>query len=96
MSFDKPTRNVLANLVAECRRLLTADIRDQLQRVYGLQPDGADLSVASLQHLDEPGVEIAEELRIWREHLAVNEQQRTAAFERLAQEPFLLRETGSG
>lgn len=91
MSFDKPTRNLLANLVAECRRLLTADIRDQLQRTYGLQPDGADLSVASLQHLDEPGLKIAEELRIWREHLAVTEhgteqERHIAAFERLAQE----------
>lgn len=91
MSFDKPTRNLLANLVAECRRLLTADIRDQLQRVYGLQPDGADLSVASLQHLDKPGLEIAKDLRIWREHLAVTDhgteqKRRIAAFERLAQE----------
>ncbi len=91
MSFDKATRNALAKLVAECRRLLTADIRDQLQRTYGLQPDGTALPIANLQHLDEPGIEIARELRVWQDHLASTEpgteqKRHIAAFDRLAQE----------
>ena len=91
MSFDKPTRNALAKMVGECRRLLTADIRDQLQRVYGLQPDGTDLPVESLGHLDERGKLTAAELREWREHLASTEpgsddRRRVAAFDRLAHE----------
>lgn len=91
MSFDKATRNALAKLVSDCRRLLTADIRDQLQRVYGLQPDGTALPLGNLQHLDEHGLEIARELRIWQDHLVTTEhgadqKRRIAAFDRLAQE----------
>lgn len=91
MSFDKPTRNLLASLVGDCRRLLTADIRDQLQRVYGLQPDGTALPLENLHHLDEQGQEIARELRIWQDHLTSTEhgtdqKRRIAAFDRLAQE----------
>lgn len=91
MSFDKATRNALAKLVSDCRRLLTADIRDQLQRVYGLQPDGTALPIGNLQHLDEHGLEIARELRIWQDHLVTTEhgadqKRRIAAFDRLAQE----------
>jgi Eco57I restriction-modification methylase len=91
MSFDKPTRNALAKMVSECRRLLTADIRDQLQRIYGLQPDGTDLPVESLGHLDERGKLAAIELREWHEHLASTEpgpeaKRRVAAFDRVAHE----------
>ena len=45
MAFDKPTRNALAKMVGGCRRLLTEDIRTQLQAVYGLQPDGSALAL---------------------------------------------------
>jgi Eco57I restriction-modification methylase len=91
MSFDKPTRNALANMVGECRRLLTEDIRHQLQAVYGLQPDGAALPVSSLGHLDERGHEVAQDLREWQEHLASTEvgteaAKKKAAFDRLAHE----------
>jgi len=79
-------------MVAECRRrLLTDDIRYQLQAVYGLQPDGTALRLAGLGHLDEEGREVARELREWQEHLASTEigtepQKRTAALERVAHE----------
>ena len=73
MSFDKPTRNALAKMVIDCRRSLTDDIRDQLQGLYGLQPDGSALSIDSLRHLDERGRQIATELRAWQEHLAATE-----------------------
>ena len=59
MAFDKPTRNKLARMVGECRRLLTDDIRDQLQAVYGIQPDSDALEVDKLAHLDDRGREVA-------------------------------------
>lgn len=91
MSFDKPTRNKLASMVGDCRRLLTDDIRDQLQVVYGLQPDGSAIAVASLTRLDERGQMVAHALRLWQEHLASTEpetepQRRQGAFDRLAHE----------
>jgi hypothetical protein len=91
MSFDKPTRNALANMVGECRRLLTEDVRHQLQATYGLQPDGTALPVSSLGHLDERRQKIARELREWQEHLASTEvgteaEKKKAAFDRLAHE----------
>ena len=91
MGFDKPTRNALAKMVGDCRRSLTADIRDQLQGLYGLQPDGSALSIESLRHLDERGRQIATELRAWQEHLAATEvgseeKKKAGAFDRLAHE----------
>ncbi len=66
MSFDKPTRNKLASMVGECRRLLTDDIRHQLQAVYGLQPDGSGLAISSLGYLDEQAREVARALALQR------------------------------
>lgn len=91
MSFDKPTRNKLASMVGDCRRLLTEDIRHQLQAFYGLQPDGSALAVSNLTHLDERGRNVAGALRLWQEHLGSTEpgteaQRRKATFERLAHE----------
>lgn len=89
--FDQPTRNALAKMVGDCRRLLTEDIRKQLQGIYGLQPDGTALSLEALGHLNEQGREIARELREWQHHLAANEvgsepKRRAAAFERITRE----------
>jgi hypothetical protein len=85
MSFDQPTRNALAKMVGDCRRLLTEDVRKQLQGTYGLQPDGSALPIDALGHLDERNREIARELREWQAPLAVNEggteaKQSAAAF----------------
>lgn len=78
-------------MVGDCRRLLTDDIRKQLQGTYGLQPDGTALAVEVLGHLDERNRAVARELREWQAHIAVNEvgsdaQQRAAAFERMSRE----------
>lgn len=91
MSFDKPTRNKLAAMVSECRGLLTEDIRDQLQTLYGLQPDGTALAIERLAHLDDTGKEVARELREWQGHLASTElgtesQKKKSAFERVTHE----------
>ncbi len=91
MAFDKPTRNALAKMVGGCRRLLTEDIRTQLQAVYGLQPDGSALALDTLGHLDESGRAIARELREWQQHLAATEigtdsKRNATAFDRMAGE----------
>lgn len=90
MAFDKKTRNELGKMVAECRRLLTADVRAQLQSVYGIQPNGKSSDVSKLK-LDDRGREIAVALRQWLEHLAAaesgTEKERLAnAFERMENE----------
>jgi hypothetical protein len=73
VSFDKPTRTALARLVADCRRLLVADLQDQLQRTYGLQPEGTVLPLESLRHLDDRSRDVARALRAWQQHLAAQE-----------------------
>src|SRR5437868_14929595 len=90
MAFDKKTRNELGKMVADCRRLLTDDVRDQFQRVYGIQPDGSSLDINKLK-LDDRGREIAVSLRQWLEHLAAGEtgaeqERRKSAFDRMANE----------
>jgi hypothetical protein len=90
MAFDKTTRNELGKMVAECRRLLTTDVRAQLQSVYGIQPDGTSSDVSKLK-LDDRGREIAVALRQWLEHLAIAEagtekERRANAFERMENE----------
>src|SRR5256714_1045423 len=91
MAFDKPTRNALSRMVAECRRLLTDNVRDQLQAPYGIQPDGTALAVNKLTYLDDRGLEIATALREWLEHLfaseaGTEEQRRKNTFFRMTQE----------
>jgi hypothetical protein len=91
MAFDKPTRNALSKMVAECRRLLTDDVREQLQATFGIQPDGTALDIEKLAHLDDRGLEIATALREWLEHLAAGEsgnekERKTSAFDRMANE----------
>src|SRR5260370_382039 len=91
MSFDKSTRNKLSNMVGECRRLLTDDIRDQLQAIYGVKTDGIAILVSSLGYLDEPAREVGRALRQWQEHLVSTEigtepERQKGAFDRLAHE----------
>lgn len=91
MSFDKPTRTALARMVADCRKILVEDLKDQLQRTYGLQPEGAVLPLEGLAHLDDAGREVAWALRQWQEHLAGlasggPQARRASAFSRMALE----------
>ena len=46
MSFDKPTRNLLAKMTAAARDRLAEDAVAQLQSTYGLYPDGTRLETA--------------------------------------------------
>ena len=91
MAFDKPTRTALSKMVADCRRLLTDDVRGQLQATYGMQPDGTALAVGKLSYLDDRGLEIATALREWLDRLVASEtgteeQCRKNAFFRMAHE----------
>jgi hypothetical protein len=67
MAFDQSTRNLLANLVAECRRLLSAEFTAKLQELYGIQPTGEVAEVASLTQLTDERREVA---RLLRERIA--------------------------
>jgi hypothetical protein len=78
-------------MVTDCRRLLTNDVREQLQTTYGMYPDGTALAVDKLAHLDDRGLEIATALHEWLEHLfaseaGTEEQRRTNAFLRMTHE----------
>ena len=67
MAFDQSTRNLLANLVSECRRLLSAEFTAKLQELYGIQPTGEVADVASLTQLTDEQREVA---RLLRERIA--------------------------
>jgi Eco57I restriction-modification methylase len=92
VSFDQKTRNALAKMVGDARRILHADLAEQLQGIYGLQPDGSALDVDSLVHLGPEDQELAKELRAWQSHLAASatepteQGRRAAAFRRMAHE----------
>jgi hypothetical protein len=75
---------------SENRGPLQDDVRDQFQRVYGIQPDGSSLDINKLK-LDDRGREISLSLRQWLEHLAAGEtgteqERRKAAYDRMANE----------
>ncbi len=92
MPFDKPTRNLLAKIVATCRDRLADDIAGQLQSLYGLYPDGASLDVAQTE--DDRCA--AEDLRALLAHFGAEtaeaaaagsaQARRTTAYQRLVRE----------
>lgn len=86
MSFDKPTRNLLAKMVSAARDRLAEDISAQLQSTYGLYPDGSRLDVAQTPE----DRHAAGELRALLEHFESAEpegkSQKTNAYQRLVRE----------
>jgi len=92
MPFDKPTRNLLAKIVAACRDRLADDVAGQLQSSYGLYPDGTTLDVAQTE--DDRCA--AEDLRALLAHFGAEtaeaaaagsgQARRTAAYQRLVRE----------
>lgn len=70
MAFDSPTRNKLAKMISVARQLLVKEFTDQLQQIYGIQPDGIILAVEKLNHLDDQQAETARLLRERIAHLA--------------------------
>ena len=63
MAFDSDTRNKLARMVAQARELLMDEFTQQLQEIYGIQPDGAIVEVIKLTHLDDEEADTAKFLR---------------------------------
>ena len=87
MSFDKPTRSRLQNLVATCRQALQGDIEDQLQSRYGMYR--ADERVQPLEELSALSFEdqdIAAQLRDLFGHYRAQEPDFSAAYDRLVHE----------
>ena len=92
MSFDKPTRNLLARMVGQAREILREDLTAQLQTSFRLQPDGAALPLDGLTD-DERTAALA--LREQLDHFAAGLpaegakaklQNRKLAFDRLVRE----------
>jgi hypothetical protein len=69
MAFDQKTRNLLQRTVAACRRILDREFTAQLQELYGIQPDGALVALATLDHLGDEELEVARLLRERINHL---------------------------
>jgi hypothetical protein len=87
LSFDKPTRNRLQNLVASCRRALQADIEDQLQSRYGMyRADERIQPLSELAALSFEDQDIAAQLRDLFSHYRAHEPDFTAAYDRLVHE----------
>jgi hypothetical protein len=72
VSFDDKTRSALSAMVVTCRRHLKEDVTDQLQKKFGMYPDGTTIPIAQLD-LAEDAKSTAEALRELFEHFAVGE-----------------------
>lgn len=69
MAFDPNTRNKLAGMIAQARQLLVKEFTEQLQQIYGIQPDGTIIRIEKLSHLDEQQTTTARLLRDRIDHL---------------------------
>lgn len=81
MAFDQKTRNLLQRTVAACRDLLAGpsnrpeegEFMQQLQKIYGINPDGTATPVetlGTLANLSDEDMQIARLLRHRLDHLA--------------------------
>jgi len=90
MAFDTATRNKLARMVAGARTLLAKEFTEQLQEIYGIQPDGILIEMEKLTHLDDEERAVAAILRDRVNHLANNmaaeKKPRVAAIDRMIRE----------
>ena len=86
MSFDKPTRNLLAKTVAACRERLAVDIADQLQSAYGLYPDGTQLDVARTEAERRAAQDLRALLAHYESNLPQGKDRPQMAYQRLVRE----------
>ena len=63
MAFDTPTRNRLNSLVGGARKLITDELTQQFQSLYGISATGSLTDLGQLSHLDEAGLATASMLR---------------------------------
>jgi hypothetical protein len=69
MAFDTDTRNKLAQLVTDCRRLLEEEFSRQLEGTYGIREDGEVVELEQLTNLTDAELSVAGILRQRIEHL---------------------------
>lgn len=69
MPFNTEIRNKLASMVGNARRLLRKEFQEQLQELYGIQPDGRITPIQKLTHLDDEQLAVALLLRQGIEYL---------------------------
>jgi 23S rRNA G2445 N2-methylase RlmL len=90
MAFDTDTRNKLAKMVADASALLKNEFTQQLQEIYGIQPDGNITALEKLSHLDDEQRDIAEVLRERVAHISagasVEKKMIKAAVDRMIRE----------
>ncbi|MDB6175047.1 MAG: hypothetical protein JWL59_4358 [Chthoniobacteraceae bacterium] len=78
MAFDQSTRNLLQRTVAACRNLLAGkwdqpsegEFTQQLQQIYGINPDGSAAPLSAIAHLSDEELETARILRQTLDHYA--------------------------
>ena len=88
MAFDKDTRNQLAALVTQCRRLLTEEFTKQCQSSYGIRADGSVVPMEELTHLSDHDLGTARQLRERIAYLVANDTNATTelAIDRMLRE----------
>jgi len=88
MAFDKDTRNQLAALVTQCRRLLTEEFTKQCQSSYGIRADGSVVPMEELTHLSDHDLGTARQLRERIAYLVANDANATTelAIDRMLRE----------
>ncbi len=70
MALSDDTKNELKGMVATIRERLTNEFTEQLQELYGIQPEGEIADVEDLGLVDEEQRTVAEQLRESIEHYA--------------------------
>ncbi|MCS4201502.1 BREX-1 system adenine-specific DNA-methyltransferase PglX [Salinibacter ruber] len=70
MALSDDTKNELKGMVATIRERLTNEFTEQLQELYGIQPEGEIADVEDLSLVDEEQRTVAEQLRKSIEHCA--------------------------
>ena len=78
MAFDQATRNLLQRTVAACRNVFAGrwdhpeegEFTQQLQQIYGINPDGTVAPLSAIAHLSDEEIEIARVLRQTLDHYA--------------------------
>ncbi|MBI4706186.1 MAG: hypothetical protein HY744_34250 [Deltaproteobacteria bacterium] len=90
MALSDAERRTLARVVGRCRELLDAEVRDQIERIYGFTREGAPRPLEGLP-LSSVERSVAEELREWHRHLAAmatgtSEARQLVALNRMVEE----------
>ncbi|MCX6876553.1 MAG: SAM-dependent methyltransferase [Verrucomicrobia bacterium] len=69
MPFDQKTRNLLQRTVTACRKLLDEEFAAQRRGTYGINDDGTAAPLATLAHLPDEDMQVAQLLRDRLDHL---------------------------